>query len=115
MSSNKKLGSDFEDEVVELMAQGGYWAHRIVPDARGAQPFDVIAVKNDMAVAIECKTLAETEKYFPISRLEDNQKFAFEYWCKRGNRGAFVAVKWKDTIKFIPWQELRQKRKVRME
>ena len=113
--SNKKLGTAFENEVVELMRKRGYWVHFLAPDARGAQPFDIIAVKNGMALAIECKTLAAKEKVFPIERLEDNQKFAFEVWQKCGNAEPLIAVKWGNEIRFIGWNNLKRYRKVRME
>ena len=107
MMNNKQTGTAFEQEVVEYFRAKGYWVHFIAPDARGAQPFDIIAVKNGFAIAVECKTLADTEKSFPIDRLEDNQKFAFDYWERCGNAEPLIAVKWRGKIKFIGWDKLR--------
>ena len=85
--SNKTLGTYFEKRVCAALARRGYWVHFLAPDARGAQPFDIIAVKNGTATAIECKTLVSGERWFPASRLEENQRLAFAKWkqCWNGN------------------------------
>ena len=53
--NNKKIGSDFEKEVCKMLQDMGYWVHFITPDMRGAQPFDIIAAKNNRPYAIDCK------------------------------------------------------------
>ena len=101
--NNKKLGTDFENEACALLQQAGYWVHFITPDARGAQPFDIIAVKNGKPLAVECKTLAEGNKYFPLSRLEDNQILAFNRWCETGNPSPQIWVKRGEIIHVIKY------------
>ena len=103
--NNKKLGTDFENKVCFLLAAKGYWVHFIVPDARGAQPFDIIAVRNGTAYAIDCKTCVSN--IFSISRLEENQVRAFELWMKRGNNWPLIVVEHKDDILVIPYPILR--------
>ena len=49
--NNKIIGTAFEKEMCELLANRGYWVHFITPDNRGAQPFDIIAVKDGKAFA----------------------------------------------------------------
>ena len=111
--NNKKIGTDFEHEVCEMFARKGYWVHFIVPDARGAQPFDIIAVKDGNAVAIDCKTcVADT---FNISRLEDNQKMAFEKWLKCGNSMPMVIVKHKNKLYVLPYDELKFRKSIKLE
>lgn len=111
--NNKKLGTLFEREVCELLAAKGYWVHFIVPDNRCAQPFDVIAVKNGVAIAIDCKTSC-TEK-FAFSRLEDNQVSAFELWMKCGNEMPLIYVKYNDHICVVPYSDLKNNRLVDLE
>ena len=106
--NNKKLGTAFEREVCELLASKGYWVHFIVPDNRGAQPFDIIAVKNGVAIAIDCKTSC-TEK-FAFSRLEDNQVSSFEKWLACGNEMPLVYVKYQDNICVISYADLKNNR-----
>lgn len=101
--------------MVEYLRKRGWWVHFITPDRRGAQPFDIIAAKNDIAMAVECKTLADNKNYFPIERLEDNQIHALNRWEACGNTRAYIVVKHRDRIKWIKWSKLREERKVRMD
>lgn len=111
MGNNKKLGTEFENEIVQMLHKEGYWVHFLVPH-KGGQPFDIIAVKDNIAMAIECKTLEDSRRYFHISRLEDNQIMGFEAWLKAGNKMAYVAVKHRGVIHLIPYQQLKEERKV---
>jgi len=112
--NNKKLGNEWEKELCENLRRKGYWVHFINPDKRGAQPFDIIAVQDGVAVAIECKTLTPTEKYFRINRIEENQRLAFEKWLACGNAMPVIAIKYGDEYKAIYWDELRDKGKVKL-
>lgn len=111
--NNKRLGTEFEGEVVKLLSQQGYWVHFITPDASGSQPFDIIASKNDMPIVIDCKT--SVAKWFNISRLEENQKMAFELWLKKGNKYAFVVIKYNDKIYCIPYRMLQGLKRMNLE
>lgn len=111
-SNNKKLGTDFEQEAVELLAKLGYWVHFIVPDTRGAQPFDIIAVKNGIPYAIDCKTCVA--KSFNISRLEENQVLSFGKWLKCGNTEPLILVKHNGYIYVIGFNELRSCESIRL-
>jgi len=110
--NNKKRGSDFEKIVCKKLADEGYWVHFITPDARGAQPFDIIAVRHCSAWAIECKTLADSQHYFPIDRLEDNQRMAFRKWRECGNHFINIAVGWRGKVYMIEYSILESLGKV---
>lgn len=112
-SNNKKLGTDFENEAVEILNRIGYWVHFITPDVRGAQPFDVIAVKDCCPIAIDCKTSAV--KRFNISRLEDNQILAFEKWLRCGNSEPVVLVKYTGYVYCVGYLRLKADRSVLLE
>lgn len=111
--NNKQIGTEFEQEFCEALAQKGYWAHFIVPDARGAQPFDIIAVKDGIAYAIDCKTCVAN--IFSMNRLEDNQIMAFEKWLACGNSMPIVAVKHKGYVYGIEYEVLKKQGKVKFE
>lgn len=111
-SNNKRLGTEFEREMCDRLSALGYWVHFIVPDARGAQPFDIIAVKGTSATAIDCKTSARGS--FPITRLEDNQIMAFELWIRCGNTNPLIAVKFNERIYRIPYWKLKNERSVKL-
>ena len=111
--SNKSLGTAFEQEFCNKLATLGYWVHFIVPDARGAQPFDVIAAKDGRSYAYDCKTCVS--KSFSIRRLEDNQVMAFEKWMKCGNDEPLVAVKHDNKVFLIGYKELKEKKSIRLD
>ena len=103
--NNKKLGNEFEVEMCDILAQIGYWVHFVVPDSRGAQPFDIIAVKDNKAYAIDCKTCVKD--VISIDRLEENQILAFDMWMRRGNGVPIVAVKHEGSIYLVPYTDLK--------
>lgn len=111
--NNKQLGNEFEQEFCEMLKERGYWVHFITPDKRGAQPFDVIAVMNGYAHAFDCKT--SSKKWFSISRLEENQKMAFNKWIDCGNNSACIAIKYDDHVYCIPYVNLLVFEKVNLE
>lgn len=110
--NNKKHGTAFEKLVVKKISETGAWVHFLSPDERGAQPFDIIAVKDGVALAAECKTQDSKNRYFPISRLEDNQIMAFEKWLACGNPEPIIFVEYKDKIKIIEYSRLKRDGKV---
>ena len=110
--NNKRLGTAFEQEICKVLAHKGYWVHFIVPDIRGAQPFDIIAVRDGKAIAIDCKTCVAGS--FNISRLEDNQIMAFEKWMACGNDEPIIMIKHDEKIYQIPYLEIRDKKSVKL-
>jgi len=90
MISNKAAGSRFETELCELLAQHGFWAHNLAQN-RAGQPADVIAVKNNLAVLIDCKVC--TKDCFALSRVECNQEAAMTMWRQRGNLECCFALR----------------------
>lgn len=113
--TNKQIGTEFERDFCELLAKSGFWVHFITPDRRGAQPFDVIAVRNGNAFAIDCKTLTDKRASISISRLEENQIMAFEKWRKCGNRGTWLAIKHGEEVYMLSYTFLKRAKTVKME
>jgi Holliday junction resolvase len=113
MNNNKKIGTAFENECCDVLAKMGFWVHFIVPDARGAQPFDIIAVKDGRAIAIDCKTCVA--KRFTISRLEEDQVTSFEKWLRCGNLEPVILIKHKEEIYSVGYNELKEKKSVVIE
>ena len=113
--NNKELGTAFEKEMCDRLSKNGYWVHFITPDRRGAQPFDIIAVKDGFAMAIECKTLSNQSKWFSHNRLEDNQLLAMEKWLACGNLEPMIAISWRSKILFVTYSGLKEMGKINME
>lgn len=110
--SNKKIGSAFERTLCQKLANLGYWVHFLAPDARGAQPFDIIAVKHGVAYAIDCKTCVAAT--FNISRLEENQFLSFEHWLRCGNTTPIIAVLHGGEIYAIEYDRLKEQRSIKL-
>ena len=110
--NNKKLGTEWEQEVCKYLASNGYWVHFIVPNASGSQPFDIIAVKDGEAFAIDAKTCVANS--FSISRLEENQILSFEKWIRCGNNHPMIAVKHNHRLFWIEYEELKAKRNIKL-
>jgi Holliday junction resolvase len=109
---NKKLGTEFEREFVKLLNSDGFWVHFIEPKRDGSQPFDIIAVKDGVAFAIDCKTCVK--KTFNIDRLESNQVLAFNKWLRCGNSMPLIAVKHQGQIYMIPYLLLKKEKSLRI-
>lgn len=101
---NRTVGGRFEEELCELLAGYGWWAHNMAQNQVG-QPADVIAVKNDIAVLIDCKVCANDR--FALSRIECNQEGAMTLWEARGNAYCYFAMKLTDgTIYMVHFDDL---------
>ena len=103
MVNNKQLGTDFEQEVCQWLKEHQWWVHFFSPDRTGSQPFDIIAVKDGLAIAIDAKT-SSTHR-FSIDRLEENQKTSFDLWLKRGNHMPYVVVKYEGQMIWLTYWE----------
>ena len=101
---NRTIGGHFEGELCDLLAAHGWWAHNLAQNQVG-QPADVIAVKNNIAVLIDCKVCANDR--FALSRVEGNQEGAMTLWEARGNLYCYFAMKLTDgSIYMVSFNEL---------
>lgn len=106
MTSNRKLGNDFETEFCEILAEHGFWVHNFALKKSG-QPADVIAVKERLPFLIDCK-VCENDR-FPFSRIEENQRLSMELWNKCENGQGWFALKTSKGIYMIPLEVLMEK------
>lgn len=101
LKSNKKLGNDFEKEFAQILADDGYWVTMLTPKTHiGSQPADLIAVKDNRAYLVDCKTC--NSYLFPLNRIEQNQIEASKKYFKCGNTAYYIAIKYKEDIYVIP-------------
>lgn len=90
MTSNRKLGNDFESEFCEILAEHGFWVHNFALKKSG-QPADVIAADDGTPYLIDCK-VCEND-VFNLTRIEENQKLSMELWSACGNGEGWFALK----------------------
>ena len=99
--SNKKLGNDFEKEFAQILADDGYWVTMLTPKTHiGSQPADLIAVKDNRAYLVDCKTC--NSYLFPLNRIEQNQIEASKKYFKCGNTEYYIAIKYEENIYVRP-------------
>ena len=104
--NNKQIGTAWEIELCGRLAVNGWWVHFITPDARGAQPFDIIAAKGKAVLAIECKT--ESSDTFHLSRLEENQIMALQKWYDCTKRMPIIAIRNPKRDGYVEFVELKK-------
>lgn len=90
--SNIASGSQFEREFCQLLADNGFWVHRIVQNIGGQQPADIIAIKGRFHALVDCKVVS-TQKGFSFDRVEDNQRTAMDTFEARGGEIGWFALK----------------------
>lgn len=93
--SNRKLGTDFENELCDLLYSHGYWTHNLAQN-RAGQPADIIAAKKGVAYLIDAKVC--TGKGFDMRRIEENQENAMVMWTNCGNGHGWFAMKVADEV-----------------
>lgn len=96
-------GAEFERYVVDLFQKNGFWALRIPKNERGAQPFDILAIRGNEVYAVDCKVCQR--KSFPLSRIEDNQWMAMDVMTWKTNAKIGFVVYHEGKLFFIPYKE----------
>lgn len=103
--NNKRIGNDFEKEYAEILSQRGYWVTFLTPKRNiGSQPCDLIAIKDNKPILIDCKTC--NTHLFPIKRIEENQRQAFKKYTKCGNTNFILAIKYNNIIHEINLKDI---------
>lgn len=105
MNSNRKNGTAFESEFANILADNGFWVHQLAQTQAG-QPADIVAVKGDFPVLIDCKVMSGTR--FPLSRIEPNQVSAMNLWDNRVTTIPYFAIKLPDgQIRMVMWYVMK--------
>lgn len=87
---NRTIGVNFEEEMCEYLSKKGWWVLHI-PQTEAGQPADILGVKSNLAVLIDCKVC--TNDKFPLSRIEGNQELAMKLWMSKRNDYCYFALK----------------------
>ncbi len=74
--NNKKIGEDFEKELLEILKVNGFWATKLKEKETGG-PFDIVATKNNKFISIEAKNINK-KTIFTKERIEPNQISAYK-------------------------------------
>ena len=107
-------GSEFERKVCQWLKEQGYWALNIPRQKSGQQPFDVIAVKGNCIVALDCKVISGSSERFPLERVEVNQWLAFKSLEDKSPYSVIGLMIWHDKTErmhFVSYKQLKLARK----
>lgn len=102
--NNKQLGTSFEEQFVNMLGAKGFWAHFIEPNKSGAQPFDVIAIRDGVPYVFDCKTCIRD--YINLRRLETNQELALQKVIHCGCTNAYIAVLHNDKVYLVKYKDI---------
>lgn len=74
----------------------------------GSQPFDIIAIKRDFPELYDCKTLNNKNGLFPISRIEENQRLAYQKVrnCINPETIFALAILWNNNLYFVDFDDI---------
>lgn len=101
-NNNKKIGKKSEQELAQQFHDKGWWVHLLQPDDFGNQPFDLIAVKNNLAWMLDVKNV-EGSELMGFGRIEPNQRGAFDILTKTGSYQCGFALKFDDGFYFFSY------------
>ena len=98
----------FEKWVATQLGKEGWWALHVAPGADGSQPADIVAVRDQIGMLIDCKMLKDKNGRFPTSRIEENQKLACQAWEKAGNhkKTYLFAILWDKKVFTVTMDEM---------
>jgi len=93
-TDNRSVGTRFEAELCEILAQYGFWAHNMQQNHAG-QPADIIAIRGAFHTLIDCKHIAD-DKGFPFSEIRENQRSAMKMFQRKCGQLCYFAFKLPD-------------------
>lgn len=106
-SDNRTVGGKFENELSEVLAKRGFWAH-VCQQSKAGQPADIIAVKGRIHTLIDAKVISDHDG-FPFSRAEENQRLAMDRFIRRAKEMCYFALKLPDkSVWFLPYSFIKE-------
>ena len=88
-----KNGNRDETLVVDLFRKHKFWTHNFAKDSSGAQPVDVVAIRNNESWLVDVKNVRKEDVSFPFSRIEANQLTCMDFarnWAGIKNLGFVI-------------------------
>lgn len=98
----------FERLCANKLYDNSYWALNIPKNSAGAQPFDLIAMKDTKICAYDCKVISSNIASFPFSRIEYNQRSSFEeITLKVITEEVGLLIYFMEEIYFVSWDKIK--------
>lgn len=97
---------EFEIETCNIFFENGFWALRIPKDERGAQPFDVLAIRGSEIYAFDCKVCSTPR--LQLTRAEDNQLASMSLLKRRTTAYTGFLAWHEGEIYLIPFRDVEE-------
>lgn len=88
-TSNKALGTAYEEDLARALYEKGFWVH-LLRQTEAGQPADIIACREGKAFLIDAKVCSDGS--FPLSRIEENQELAMKAFMDAGGEEGWFAL-----------------------
>ena len=101
-----RVGKSWEDEILSYYSSHGYSTLKLPTDLEGTV-FDIIAIKNNQAICIECKHTSTDKLYYKSSGLE-RKRDELDNFCSNGNNVIIFIKSDKTGIFLIKWEDAKK-------
>lgn len=92
--SNIREGTKWENELLQILGQQGFWASSFPKANDGSQPADIIALNKNGAHLIDAKVCSRPR--FDLNRMEENQLHSMKVFNDRCDGLGWFAIKYPD-------------------
>lgn len=98
-----KVGKSWEERVLDYYSSYDYATFKLSTDIAGTV-FDIIAIKNNKCVCIECKHCKNKKLYFKSSGLE-GKRDELNTFCSKGNEVIICVLSDVDGSYMMTWRD----------
>lgn len=100
-------GREFEIKMCNYLFKKGYYVIYMEKGVTGSQPCDIVAIKDNIAILLECKNLENKNGIFTLDRVEQNQRLSSKRFKECGNYGFYLAIQWKNAVYMVNFELLK--------
>lgn len=100
-------GKEFEIKMCNYLFKKGYYVIYMERAVTGSQPSDIVAIKDNIAILLECKNLENKNGIFTLDRVEQNQRLSYKRFKECGNNGFYLAIQWKNAVYMVNFELLK--------
>ena len=105
--TSQENGKKFETKLCEYLSKKGWYVVYMEKGVTGSQPCDIVAIRNNLPLMIECKNLTAKNGLFPISRIEQNQLLSYKKFKSCHNSNFILAINWNNEVYLVDFDWLK--------
>ena len=105
--TSQENGKNFEKNLCEYLSKKGWYVVYMEKGITGSQPCDIIAIRNNLLLMIECKNLVAKNGVFNLSRIEQNQLLSYKKFKSCHNSNFILAINWNGGVYLVDFDWLK--------